>query len=215
MRISQLGRAAALVIVGGTLIAYGTTSNAAAVRWKVIRSTDPITGVSSCIVAAPDQVDSFNFTRSFMLYPIVEKNSQRGLLVGVSSGGRVRVPVGEILWRVDDKPFREIGANMMEMASGMASSTNSTAELMRLQQEMIAAATATSTVAKGDEAVAMLQEMRAGRTLLFRQKQAAPSYGLPGEGGLAVGQYSSKGGHEPIPLDNSFLAGLKQCGIDE
>lgn len=218
MRNIQAGVVAAMLAVGGLLSACATTGPTAAAtgptgRWQVIRSSDPITGVSSCVVAAPDQIGAFNYTRSFMLYPIVEMNSERGLLVGVSSGGPVRVPVGQVLWRVDDKPFREIGLSITDFTSKFATPNASPADISRLQKEMIEAATATSTVAQGGEAVEMLKEMRAGRTLLFRQKQAAPSYGLPGAGTSAVGQYSTQGGHEPIPLDESFAEGLRRCGI--
>lgn len=212
MRIIQAGAITAIVIAGFAFSGCATAPGATA-RWQVIRSSDPITGVTSCVVAAPDQAAGLNFTRSFMLYPIVEKNSQRGLLVGVSSGGQVRVPVGQVLWRVDDRPFRELGRSMTDMASDFASGTRSPAETARMQQAMIDQATAYSTVAEGSEAIEMLREMRAGRSLLFRQKQAAASYGLPGTGASAVGQYSTTGGHEPIPLDASFLAGLNECGI--
>lgn len=213
MRFVQTGAVAALAITGIALSGCATAPGSAA-RWQVIRSSDPITGITSCVVAAPDQAAGMNFTRSLMLYPIVERNSQRGLMVGVSSGGAVRVPVGQVLWRVDDKPFRELGRSMTEMASGFASPTRSPADLARMQQEMIDAATATSTVSEGSVAIEMLQEMRVGRSLLFRQKQAAASYGLPAAGTSAVGQYSTAGGHEAIPLDESFAAGLQECGIE-
>lgn len=213
MRAIQAYAIAAVAIAGVSLAGCATAPGSVA-RWQVIRSSDPITGVTSCVVAAPDQAAGMNFTRSFMLYPIVEKNSQRGLLVGVSSGGQVRVPVGQVLWRVDDRPFRELGRSMTEMASDFASGTRSAAEMARMQQAMIDEATAYSTVAEGPQAMEMLQEMRAGRSLLFRQKQAAASYGLPGTGASAVGQYSATGGHEAIPIDASFAEGLRQCGIE-
>ncbi|WP_425990781.1 hypothetical protein [Brevundimonas sp. TWP2-3-2] len=213
MRMIQRGAIAALALfsaaVGGCATTPGSTT-----RWQVIRSSDPITGISSCVVAAPDQVGGFNFTRSLVLYPIVEQNSERGLLVGVSSGGQYRVPVGQVLWRVDDQPFREIGRSVTDMASAFATPGRSPADIARMQQEMIETATASSTVADGSEAAEMLQEMREGRTLLFRQKQAAASYGLPGAGASAVGQINGDGSREAIPLDGSFAAGLVACGIE-
>lgn len=210
MRTIQVGAVAVLAIAGAALAGCATTP----ARWQVVRSSDPITNVTSCVVAAPDQAAGMSFTRSLMLYPIVELNSQRGLLVGVSSGGQIRVPVGQVLWRVDDNPFRELGRSMTDMASGFGSPSSSPADLARMQQEMIDAATATSTVSEGSVAIEMLQEMRAGRNLLFRQKQAAASYGLPGTATSAVGQYSTAGGHEAIPLDESFAASLRACGIE-
>lgn len=213
MRTIEAYAVAALAIAAAALAGCATAPGSTP-RWQVIRSSDPITGITSCVVAAPDQAAGMSFTRSLMLYPIVEMNSQRGLLVGVSSGGQIRVPVGQVLWRVDDKPFREVGRSMTDMASTFANPSTSPADIARMQQEMIEAATATSTVAEGQEAMEMLAEMRAGRSLLFRQKQAAASYGLPGSGTSAVGQYSTAGGHEAIPLEESFAAGLRACGID-
>ena len=78
--------------------------------WDVIRTTDPITGASTCVVAALDYVGKDSFSRMGMLYPVVENNPVHGLLVGVSSGGKFRLPTGDIVWRVDDRPFRELKA---------------------------------------------------------------------------------------------------------
>jgi hypothetical protein len=60
--------------------------------WEVSRSSDPITGATSCIVAPLDRAAGMSFTRSGTLYPFVENSSTHGVLVGVSSGGKWRVP---------------------------------------------------------------------------------------------------------------------------
>src|SRR5690606_38699484 len=78
--------------------------------WSVSRTSDPITGVSSCVVTAYDTAAGLKYSRFGFLYPVVENNSKLGLLVGVSSGGKMRLPTGDILWRVDDNPHRTLRA---------------------------------------------------------------------------------------------------------
>jgi hypothetical protein len=56
--------------------------------WVAKQATDPITGASSCTVTASDRAAGMRFTRTGATYPVVELNSEHGLLVGVSSGGR-------------------------------------------------------------------------------------------------------------------------------
>ena len=183
--------------------------------WTATRTVDPITGKTSCVIAAYDGGKGLWFTRIGALYPIVEMNSEYGLLVGVSSGGTVRMPTGDIVWRVDDLPYREIraGANPgVSMVSTPAANT-----VTQVTQESLAMAralTATSTVASGDTAWAMLAEMRRGSGLQFRQAAVATGYGLPQQQAMATGQITKKG-LRPFPLDGSFHAALQSCGLGE
>ena len=197
--------------------------------WDVSRSVDPITGVSSCIVAAVDKIaygksNPFTYSASGSLYPFVEQNSRFGLLVGVSSGGKIRMPVGNVLWRVDDKPHRTLlatdnaapdsaGFAFMPPATGNKEVDARVAQSMASAQKMIAASLMPSTAASGSLAAEMLNEMLAGNALLFRRADAAPQYGLPSSSTYAVGQYTTWEGHRAIPFDESFRAGLSQCGI--
>lgn len=232
--------------------------------WSVVRTQDPITGRQTCAVSALDRIGGMRFTQVGILYAVVENNSDAGLLVGVSSGGRWRVPIGDIVWRVDDKPYRTLramdnpevvrtgnpalmAADAAKMPGGTdasaAASTNATATAgaatvaggtgeapssgtaafvetysktltatMERQSAMVAALTATATMASGENASAMLAEMRSGKSLLFRQQAAAPLYGLPSSNTYAVGQDTNKG-RKPIPIDQSFHDGLAACGI--
>lgn len=191
--------------------------------WAVSRLQDPITGVSSCVVTAPDQFGKFKFSRFSYLYPVVENNSQLGLLVGVSSGGQYRVPTGDILWRVDSNPFRQLKAadNPAGMPSiaptapsptGNAQVDKSIADAMANASRLTAAFTSTSTVARGAKAAEMLREMLGGHSLLYRQAGAAPTFGLPSSKTYAVGQWTGDA-LRPIPLDDSFRRGLAACGI--
>ena len=191
--------------------------------WAVTRMADPITGASSCVVAAPDQFGKFKFSRVGHLYPVVENSGQLGLLVGVSSGGPYRLPTGDILWRVDANAFRQLRAadnpNLTPATplgspapTGNAATDKIVADAMANAMKITAAFSSTSTVASGERAKEMLREMLAGQSLLYRQVGAAPAYGLPSSQTYAVGQWTSEG-LLPIPLDDSFRRGLAECGI--
>ncbi len=211
-----------------SLVAIAVTITATAAdarrqpRWQASRVVDPITNASRCVVSAYDQVIGRSFSRVGYLYPVVETNSGLGLLVGVSSGGRYRVPTGDILWRVDQQPHRVLRAAdnpAIGEVAPMPAMPNLAPELQRQVQENYAASmrqvqamTATSTVATGERAREMLREMLAGSQLIFRAAQAAPDYGLPSDQTFRVGQLSQDG-LTPIPLDASFRTALTECGI--
>jgi hypothetical protein len=189
--------------------------------WSVTRTTDPITGAPSCVVAAYDQIGRSKFSRMGFLYAVVENSAKHGVLVGVSSGGQFRLPTGDILWRVDDRPHRELRAsdNPPSGASpgppartGNDAVDKTIADAMALTASLTASMTATSTVARGDRATEMLSEMVAGRSLIFRQANAAPAYGLPSSQTHRVGQFTNEG-LRPIPIDDSFRRGLAECRI--
>ena len=192
--------------------------------WSVSRTSDPITGDSSCVVTAYDTVGRLKYSRFGFLYPVVENNSKLGLLVGVSSGGTYRVPTGDILWRVDQNPHRTLravdnpalaGSSMFgpSLKTGDAETDKKVEEAMASTGNIVASMTATSTVASGDLAREMLDEMLGGQALIYRQAQAAPAYGLPSGAANRVGQYTTDEGHVPIKLDESFRRGLAECGI--
>lgn len=191
--------------------------------WSVSRTSDPITGDSSCVVTAYDSVGKLKYSRLGFLYPIVENNSKLGLLIGVSSGGTYRMPTGDILWRVDLNPHRTLraadnpalagGAMFGSYKTGNAETDKRIEEAMASTGNIVASLTATSTVASGDLARKMLAEMVAGQGLIYRAAQAAPAYGLPSGAANRVGQYTTGEGLVPIKLEESFRRGLEECGI--
>lgn len=188
--------------------------------WQATRTADPITGATSCVVSALDYVGSTRYSRTGYLYPVIEMNGAQGLLIGVSSGGRFRLPTGTILWRIDDRPFRELKAEDNPAGTGgtiLPSGTDDAAakalaDTTALTSRLILAATATSTLASGDRAREMLAELKAGNSLIYRASAAASSYGLPDANMYRVGQYGNNG-LKPIPLDASLLSSLAECGI--
>ncbi|WP_336972530.1 hypothetical protein [Sphingobium aromaticiconvertens] len=189
--------------------------------WQATRAADPITGATSCVVSALDYVGSTRYSRTGYLYPIIEMNSAQGLLIGVSSGGRFRLPTGTIVWRVDDRPFRELKAEDNPAGTGGTAIppgsndavTKALADTTALTSRLILAATATSTLASGDKAREMLAELKSGKGLIYRASAAAASYGLPDSNIYRVGQYG-KDGLAPIPIDASLLAALAVCGME-
>lgn len=213
-----------LIILAIASVAAGATAKAPKDAWTVTRTADPITGVSSCVVSAPDQYGRRKYSRFGFLYPVVENNSQLGLLVGVSSGGQIRLPAGDILWRVDSLPFRQLKAvdNPVGMPTyslpspvptGNPAADKAAADAIAGAMRATTAMISTSTVASGQAAQEMVREMVMGRSLLYRQALAAPAYGLPSSTTYAVGQVTNEG-QRPIPIDHSFRAGLAACGID-
>lgn len=192
--------------------------------WQVSRVTDPVTGRTSCVVAAFDRGLGLRFTRTGYLYPLVENHPVLGLLVGVSSGGQFRLPTGDILWRVDNRAFRELKAadNPPPARSTIAMpnlppSDDPASQAMRNTIEqalrLSSGIAATSTMASGTRAREMLDEMLGGTSLIFRAAASVPDFGLPSANAYRVGQYTSKG-LKPFPLDASFRAGLTACGIE-
>lgn len=211
----------ALAIVAALCTSSGGVAKRPKDAWFVSRSSDPITGRTSCVVAAPDQFGSFKYSRTGSLYPIVELNSDLGLLVGVSSGGTYRLPTGDIQWRVDSNPFRELRAidNPPGYLPRMQPQTTGNPEVDKLSQssfansmKMVSAMMATSTVASGSKAEEIIAEMLAGHSLIYRQASQAASYGLPNANVYRLGRVI-EGKLEPIPIDESFHRGLEACGI--
>lgn len=160
--------------------------------WTVIRVIDPITKVTSCKVSATDAGAGLRLTRTGVLYPVVELHSELGLLVGVNSGGKFRVPTGDIVWRVDDLPFHELKAGDNPVVPGSsAMPSDVAAQVMQKTtadfHRLIASTTATSTMASGDKAKAMLTEMIGGSSLIYRTA-AGQQFGLANPRAQAVGQ---------------------------
>lgn len=223
MRAAWFSRLGAVASFGCALaLSLGSSAHArprVSQVWSVSESSDPITGVRRCVVAAFDRSWGMSFTRSGYLYPFVENNSQMGILIGVSSGGTYRLPTGNILWRVDDLPFRELRAADNPMPDGSTPQPIPTdmASLSRMdmtayQARLVQTMTATATVAGGQRGQEMLAELLAGHSLIFRSAAVAPAYGLPSQSTQAVGQITNEG-LRPIPVDQSLRDGMARCGI--
>lgn len=84
------------------------------------------------------------------------------------------------------------------------------AETIKYAQKLAANAGATATVTSGTEAAAMLDEMLAGSTLIYRANRPNTQFGLPTGYEQRVGQWTSEG-QRPYPLDATFRRGVEQC----
>jgi len=81
------------------------------------------------------------------------------------------------------------------------------AETIKYAQKLAATAGATATVASGEEAAAMLDEMLAGSALIYRANRPNAQFGLPTG---RVGQWTSEG-LRPFTLDAAFRQGVEHC----
>jgi hypothetical protein len=211
------GAAIAIALASFALAPAAVAKKQPRAAWQVMRVTDPITRASSCAVTASDYVGKIRFTQMGGLYPVVEMNSTYGLLVGVSSGGRYRLPTGDVLWVVDEHPHRELhaadnpGTPTLPVVGGDPTQTTNAATAYAMQ--MVKTGVSTSTMASGAKAREMLDEMLGGKSLLFRSAGFGPQIGLPNYSALMAGQFNEKGQLRPVPLDDSFREGLKACGI--
>jgi hypothetical protein len=211
-RLILIAALASLIVTLATVAGPAVAQRDRNEVWSVSESVDPITGVRRCVVAAFDRAMNTRYSRTGYLYPFVEANSLTGLLVGVSSGGRFRLPSGDIVWRVDDRPYRELHAADNPLPATPEGESSALQDLTNYQMRAIQAATATATVASGQRAREILDEMLGGSTLVFRGASAAPSYGLPSQQTNEVGQITNEG-LRPYALDQSFRDGLTACGI--
>ena len=207
----------AIAAAGLTISPSAQARKAPKPAWQVMRATDPITRASTCAVVASDYLGKTRFTQTGALYAVVEMNSTYGLLVGVSSGGRFRLPTGDILWVVDELPHRELRAANNPGSASSADSVVPTASVEAMTayaRQLTQSLSATSTMASGVKAREMLDEMLKGKALLYRSAAAGPQTGLPDYVALLAGKVNQRGEIRPVPLDASFREGLKSCGIE-
>jgi len=213
-----------LLAVGlaGALAGACATSPGMEGRWTASSSVDPITGVERCVVSIPDRSFGSAFSRTGALYPYVEQNSELGLMVGVSSGGRIRLPTGDIDWRVDDNSHHTLKASDTP-SSGVDIPDANTAEMSEAALEAFENSMANAegmvfsiqngvTAAGGEKAELLLEELRAGSELRFRSKTAAPSAGLVSSSTYLTGRLEG-GELVPFLLDESFERALVTCGL--
>lgn len=181
--------------------------------WSANQSSDPVTGERRCVVTAQERIFGGYYSSVSRAYPVVEVNSEHGLMVGVSLGdGSVKYSPGDIIWRVDENEPRtllaaetpKIGTNsFLDMSSATPEQKEIMAQAEAMSGGLLSSLQNGVTLVKGERAREMLDEMKAGSQILYRG--VAPSAGL----------YSgSKTDYAEIPIDDSFYIALAQCGID-
>jgi hypothetical protein len=201
------GLAAAVLIAG-----CGNSPTAPQVEWITVKNTDKFTDKSTCAVT----VGSFYtrgsvYTASNHYYPYIE-TVDGDLRVGVRSGGRFLIPVGDVQIRIDQNPAWTISTAETPLdyvPEGQLKATQAAAPKDPQQQQIVANAYKTAmestarsmspfTAATGEKARSILNQMRSGRSLIYR------TIGL-NQAASTTGEYA---------LDHSLEAALRQCGIN-
>ncbi|MEH9340647.1 hypothetical protein ACTVQJ_27145 [Klebsiella pneumoniae] len=135
------------------------------------------------------------------------------LRVGVRSGGRALIPVGDVQLRIDSNPAWNITTAETPIDSSAATNyqlpsyTNLTSEQQALitetQKSAMASITKTMspyTATTGDKAQKIIQQLISGNKLIYR------TVGLNQTG-------STTGEYDLASMKESLIAGLNQCGI--
>lgn len=218
---THLRSAAGVSLAAIVLTACASSSNPS-VRWTASGSVDPITGVERCVVSIPDRRFGSAFSRTGYIYPFVEQNSELGLMVGVSAGGQIRFPTGDIEWRVDDNSHHSLkaadtpstGVDLPQVNTSIMSAATLEVydQSMADAEGLVFSIQNGVTAVGGEKAIELLDEMRAGSELRLRSKTAAPAAGLVSPSTYRTGRVEN-GEIVPFLLDESFETALTQCGI--
>lgn len=189
-------------------IASGT---APSVKWVANSKTDSFTDVSSCAVTVGSLYTSNGvFTMTNKYYPYIEVVNG-DLRVGVKSGGRFLIPVGDVQLRVDqnkawtistsETPLDYVPEGQLKAMQAYAPKDPQQQQIVENAYKTAMEATARSmspfTASTGEKAQSILKEMRSGKTLIYR------TVGL-NQAASTTGEYV---------LDQSLEVALSQCGI--
>lgn len=189
-------------------IASGT---APSVKWVANSKTDSFTDVSSCAVTVGSLYTSNGvFTMTNKYYPYIEVVNG-DLRVGVKSGGRFLIPVGDVQIRIDqnkawtistsETPLDYVPEGQLKAMQAYAPKDPQQQQIVENAYKTAMEATARSmspfTASTGEKAQSILKEMRSGKTLIYR------TVGL-NQAASTTGEYV---------LDQSLEVALSQCGI--
>ena len=187
------------------------------IHWIVKHEIDEFSDIKTCMVTVGSlytQTNIYDF--SSRLYPFIAKKDGE-LLVGVRSGGKIKIPVGNIQLRIDNNKAWTITTSEtpLDFCSKqiISSYSNAPADIAKLygatndqivtgtqalEKAMEYSSTFLSpyTATTGEKAKKILNEMLNGKILKYR----SISFNIQG----TTGKYE---------LDESFKNALKQCGI--
>ncbi|AZL68208.1 hypothetical protein EJA05_10895 [Pseudomonas oryziphila] len=176
--------------------------------WRATSSTDESTNKMTMMVSTGDTDSaSWFFTRPVYYFPVIRKDGDE-LLVGVMSGGRVRLPVGTVQLLVDQHEAWTITPQENPLSLSPAvfqkdvTDSGEHAEIVKNaeKQAMDAATQMMSpyTLASGEKAKQIIRDLVAGQKLQYRI--------------VAIDQAASTTGEAVI--DRSFSQALRAIGID-
>jgi hypothetical protein len=194
-----------------TLTLSGCASTPAKVEWITDKKTDEFTDITTCRVTTGSYYTSSGvYTKTGALYPMVEQVD--GVLrVGLQSGGKYKIPVGNVQLRIDNNTAWDISTSEtpVDLVPTINPMTSiSTANLSDEQKKIIDQSVANAmnstaqimspyTVATGDKAKSILKEMLSGKELKYR------TVGL-NQAASTIGSFN---------LDESLQVALNTCQI--
>lgn len=199
---------AVLVLISGC----GTGLTAPKVEWITVKSTDKFTDKSTCAVTVGSfYTRSGVYTVSNNYYPYIE-SVNGDLRVGVRSGGRYLIPVGDVQVRIDQNPAWTISSSETpldyvpegQLKAMQAAVPNDpqqqkiVANAYTMAMEAAARSMSPFTAATGEKARSILSQMKAGHSLIYR------TVGL-NQAASTTGEYV---------LDQSLAVALRECGIN-
>jgi hypothetical protein len=195
----------------GIMLTLTGCASAPKVEWVTDKQTDEFTDVTTCRATTGSFYSTSGiYTKVGALYPMVEQVDGE-LRVGLQSGGKYKIPVGNIQLRIDSNKAWDI--NTSETPIDLLSTINPLVAIpmdnlpedqkkmieqsVESSKKMTAQAMAPYTVATGDKAKAILKEMLAGKELKYR------TVGLV-QASSTVGEFK---------LDESLGKALTACNI--
>lgn len=199
-------------VVLPTLLTVWAQTSMADELWAAFVTVDPSNNKSECIVSTNDFPSSDTaVTSKKIYYPFVQKKDGV-LMVGVRSGGKNKVPVGNAKLRVDaHKPYEifvtgaptnkpDLIAEIMKGNDSVfttAQEKDSTESTQQPYQGVVPPIT----MVTDERAESLLAEMKSGRNLIY---QAGLSKNVPGmESSIGV-----------VKFNESFLKALQKCEIN-
>jgi hypothetical protein len=206
--MTQISKTLSLGLIGLTLAGC---ASAPKVEWIADKKTDEFTDKTTCRATTGSlYTHSAVYTKNGAFYPMVEQVD--GVLrVGLQSGGKYKIPVGNVQIRIDSNNVWDISTNetpvdLVPTANPMATLTTSNLndEQKKIVEQSIATAMNSTTqalspytVATGDKAKSILKEMLDGKELKYR----------------TVGLNQSASTIGTFKLDKSLKTALDTCNI--
>jgi hypothetical protein len=187
-------------------------SNAPKQNWIVVKDTDQFTDKTTCTVTTGSFYSGGSvYTLNGNFYPYIQKDDSN-VIVGVRSGGKVKMPVGNIQLRIDANPAWTVTSaetTILATSANVNSQPPLYADNLSDEQKKVFAETYKTamnsttqvmspfTSTTGDKAHSILAEMLSGQKLIYRT--------------IGLNQAASSTGE--VLLDNSLKESLSQCGI--
>ena len=188
-------RFALLVILPLSVLTACSNPHVANGGWFSKKKIDEFTDKSTCSISIGSfYTRSSVYTYSYSYYPFIDVIDNE-VRVGVKSEGRFKLAVGDVQFRIDNNEAWTISSSETPITH-----TNSNSQASAIQNEAynrVMQIMSPFTVATGDKALKIIDQMRNGSVLKYRIIGA-------NQPGSTTGEYK---------LDQSFITALKQCGI--